>query len=113
VFDREGNDIICEVPVTFVQVTLGAEISVPSLEGKLKMKVPAGTQNGRVFRLKGKGITDINGYGRGDQLVRIVVEVPTKLNPKQKELLKEFESSGGGYTPKINSFMDNVRRFFQ
>jgi len=113
IFVREDNDILCEVPVAFTQATLGAEIDVPTLEGKVKMKVPAGTQSGRVFRLRGKGAADISGYSRGDELIRVIVEIPTRLTPRQKELLKEFDASGGGTTPGINSFVDKIKKMFK
>lgn len=89
-FEREGNDVYCEIPITFVQAALGAEIDVPTLDGKVKMKVPEGTQTATVFRLRGHGIPYRRGNGRGDQHVRVVVATPTKLTDKQKELLREF-----------------------
>lgn len=94
-FKREGNDIICEIPISFVQAALGDELEVPTLEGKVGLKIPEGTQTGTVFRLRGKGIPDINGYGRGDQHVRVRVVTPTKLNEQQRELLREFGRSMG------------------
>ena len=92
-FTRDGNDIVCDVPISFTQAALGAEIDVPTPHGKVKMKIPAGTQSGNVFRLKGKGVADLRGYGRGDQLVRVVVETPRKLTASQRELLEEFARS--------------------
>src|SRR5262249_24883971 len=89
-FTRHANDIVCDVPISFTQATLGAEIDVPTLQGKVKVKVPTGTQSGSVLKLKGKGATDVRGYGQGDQLIRIVVETPRKLTAKQRELLEEF-----------------------
>ena len=89
-FVRQDNDVIIEVPVSFPQAALGAEIEVPTLEGKVKLKIPPATQSGKVFRLKGKGIVDLHGYGRGDQLVKIVVETPRRLTARQRELLEEF-----------------------
>lgn len=113
IFTKDGNDIMCEVPISFAQAALGDEVEVPTLEGKVKMKVPAGTQNGKVFRLRGKGVSDIRGYTRGDELVNIAVEVPTRLNSKQKQLLKEFADSGGGFTPTINSFIEKIKGAFR
>ena len=113
IFQREGTNVICQVPISFVQATLGAEVDVPTIEGNVKMKIPAGTQNAKIFRLRGKGITDLRGYSRGDELVRIVVEVPTRLNANQKKLLKEFEASGGGVTPLVNGFVEKIRRVFK
>lgn len=92
IFKREGDDLICEIPISFIQAALGDEFEVPTLDGKAKLKVPEGTQTGTVFRMKGKGIPHINGYGQGDQHVRVKVVTPVKLNEKQKELLKEFSS---------------------
>lgn len=89
-FKRVGNDVICEVPISFVQAALGDEIEVPTLEGKAELRIPEGTQTGTVFRLRGKGIPDVNGYGRGDQHVKVKVEIPTKLTEKQRELLREL-----------------------
>jgi molecular chaperone DnaJ len=90
-FVRSGDDIICRVPISFVQAAMGATIEIPTLEEKEKMKIPKGTQNGKPFRLKGKGIPHIRGYGRGDQIVEVFVQIPTDLNKKQEELLREFE----------------------
>lgn len=110
-FIRDGLDIICEVPISFAQTALGADIDVPTLEGKVKMKIPPGTQSGRVFRLKGKGMRDVQGYHQGDQHVRVVVETPTHLTPRQKELLKEFAALGGE-EPLAKGFFDKVKQIF-
>lgn len=112
-FERDGLDIICEVPVSFAQVALGAEIDVPTLEGKVKMKIPSGTQSGKVFRLKGRGVQDVQGYHRGDQLVRVALETPTHLTARQKELLKEFAEVGGEEVhPLTKGFIDKVKQIF-
>jgi len=95
VFKREGNDIVCEMTISFVQAALGDEIDVPTLDSQIKMKIPEGTQPDTIFRLRGKGIPDVNGFGRGDQLVRVQVVTPTKLTDRQRELLREFASLGG------------------
>jgi molecular chaperone DnaJ len=95
-FRREADDLICDVPLSFVQAALGDEIEVPTLEGNEKLKIPEGTQTGSIFRIKGKGIPHLNGFGRGDQHVRVKVVTPGKLSEKQKELLREFASLGGG-----------------
>ncbi len=113
IFQREDNDIICDVPITFVQATLGDEITVPTLEGKVKMRIPSGTQSGKIFRLRDKGIADIHGYGRGDELIRIIVEIPAKLTTKQKHLLKEFAEADGEMTPGVKSFMEKVKKLFK
>lgn len=89
-FKRDGNNVIIDVSINFVQASLGDEISVPTLEGQAKLKVPEGTQSGTVLRMKSKGIPDVRGYGRGDQHVRISVVTPTRLTGKQKDLLREF-----------------------
>ncbi len=95
IFKRQGNDVVCEIPITFVDASLGAEIEVPTLDGRVKYSIHEGTQSGSVFRLKNKGITHVRGYGRGDQYVKVFVEVPKNLTAKQKELLKEFAEIDG------------------
>ncbi|HQE82197.1 MAG TPA: molecular chaperone DnaJ [Candidatus Hydrogenedentes bacterium] len=90
-FVRDGNDLVCEVPVSFPHAALGTTIRVPSLQGEAEVKIPAGTQSGQLFRLRGLGIPDIRGYRTGDQIVRVVVETPTHLNREQKELLQRFQ----------------------
>lgn len=113
-FKRHNNDLICELPISFVQAALGAEVDVPTLNGKVKMKIPAGTQSGRIFRLRGKGIPSVQGYGRGDEHVRVIVEIPTGLNQEQKKLLKEFaRACGEEVNPLSKSFMDKVRQLFK
>ena len=91
VFDRNEDDIYCRVPVTFVQAALGGTVEAPTLTGAEKLKIPPGTQPGKVFRLKGKGISHLRGYGRGDQIIETVITVPTSLSKKQEQLLREFE----------------------
>ena len=90
-FTRSGDDVICRIPVSFVQAALGATIEVPTLQDKEKLKIPKGAQTGNAFRLKGKGIPHIRGYGRGDQIVEIFVQTPTNLSKKQEDILREFE----------------------
>lgn len=112
-FSRQNNEVVCDIPISFSQAALGAEIEVPTLDGKVKMKIPTGTQSGGVFRLRGRGIADLHGTGRGDQLVRVVVETPRKLTPKQRELLEEFARSGEeSLNPMIKGFFDKVRELF-
>lgn len=112
-FVRQGHDILCEVPIGFPQAALGTEIDVPTVEGKVKMKIPAGSQSGTIFRLKGKGAPHVHGHGRGDQLVRVVVEIPRKLSAKQRELLEEFaRSSGEEVSPLSKGFFDKVKEMF-
>jgi molecular chaperone DnaJ len=90
IFTREGNDILCEVPATFLQALMGAEIEVPTLEGKARMKVPPGTPAGKIFTLKGQGMPFLRGSGRGDLKATLRVEVPSRLSRRQRELLDEF-----------------------
>ena len=92
VFTRSGDDIICRVYISFVQAALGGTIEVPALQDKEKLKIPKGTQNGKTFRLKSKGIPHLQGYGRGDQIIEVFIQIPTELSKKQEELLKEFEN---------------------
>jgi len=114
VFQREGEDLLCEVPVSFVQAVLGAEIDVPTLEGKSAIHIPAGTQPGTMFRLKGKGIKNLQGYGHGDLHVRINVEVPTHLSAAQKAKLQEFsELCNGNESPLRQSFFEKAKNLFQ
>ncbi len=112
-FARQDDNILCEVPVSITQATLGAEIEVPTLKGKAKMKIPTGTQSGKVFRLRGQGVPSLHGYGKGDELVRVVVETPVKLNNEQEELLRKFaEISGENLTPIRRSFMEKLKSKF-
>ena len=108
-FERQGNDLHCEVPISFVQAALGDEIEVPTLGGTAKLKVPEGTQSGTRFRLRGHGVPDPRGYGRGDQYVLVRVVTPTRLSPKQRELLKEFARAGGDEVPEGKRFFDRVK----
>ena len=113
VFARDGDDLFCEMPVSFVTAALGGEINVPTLEGKASIKVPAGTQNGTVFKLRGKGMPHLRGSGQGQLLVRAVVEVPTKLTAGQREKLEEFaESCGDQNAPMTRSFLERAKEFF-
>ncbi|MED4453432.1 molecular chaperone DnaJ [Metabacillus fastidiosus] len=113
-FERDGDDIYCEMPLTFAQAALGDEIEVPTIHGKVKLKVPAGTQTGRKFRLSGKGVPNVRGYGQGDQYVILRVLTPTSLTEKQKELLREFaDISGDKPDEHEESFFDKVKRAFK
>jgi molecular chaperone DnaJ len=113
IFVREDTEVICEVPISFTQAALGSTIDVPTLDGKVKMKIPSGTQSGKVFRLRGKGIPHLNGYQRGDQHVRVTVEVPEKLSRKQRDLLEQFAAIEGEDThPQSKSFIDKVKELF-
>ena len=114
IFEREGDDLLCEVPVSLVQATLGAEIEVPTLGGKALIKVPAGTQPGTLFRLKGKGVKNLQGYGSGDLHVRITVEVPTQLTSAQKAKLQEFAAlCDESVNPISKSFFEKARSLFK
>jgi molecular chaperone DnaJ len=112
-FKRDGQDIICDVPISFAQAALGAEIEVPTLTGSTKLKIPTGTQPGHVIRLRGKGFPHLRGSGSGDQLCRVAVEVPSKLTSRQKELLQEFEGlNGDNSTPLTKGFFEKVKEIF-
>jgi len=102
-FDREGDDIYCEVPINFVQAALGDEIEIPTLSERVKLKIPAGTQTGTYFRLKGKGVPRLRGMGTGDQHIKVTVVTPTKLTEEQKELLKQFGELSGQSISKLSS----------
>jgi molecular chaperone DnaJ len=112
-FKRDGVHVICEVPISFTQAALGAEIEVPTLEGKVPVSVPAGSQPGRTIRLRGKGISDLRGYGRGDQIVELAVEIPQKLSPRQRELLEEFaREEGEEVAPASKGFFEKMKEMF-
>ena len=101
------------MPITFVQAALGDEVEVPTLDGKVKYKIPEGTQSGTVFRLKGKGITKLHSKFRGDQLVKVMVEVPRALSEKQKEALREYAKiTGNEVNEQSRNFLDKLRDFF-
>ena len=114
IFERHDSDIYCEVPINFVIAALGGDVEVPTLEGKIMMKIPTGTQSGRIFRLRGKGVARLHEYGRGDQLVRVQIDVPTELSSEQKKLLKDFakvsEMTSG---PLKKSFIEKMKRMFR
>ena len=117
VFQREGDDLHCEMPISFVKATLGGEIEVPTLSGKVSFTVPEGTQSGKTFRLKAKGIKGVRSGYAGDLFCHVVVETPVKLTDKQKDLLKEFErltvEGGAKHSPQSKGWMDKVKDFFE
>ncbi|PKO84279.1 MAG: molecular chaperone DnaJ [Betaproteobacteria bacterium HGW-Betaproteobacteria-11] len=116
VFQREHDDLHCEVPVSFTTTTLGGEIDVPTLDGTAHLKIPAGTQTGKVFRLRGKGVKGVRSRSHGDLLCHVTVETPVDLTERQKELLREFDEISRGNTgrhhPKAQGWMDKVKDFF-
>lgn len=110
IFERQGNDIVCEVPISFPQAALGAVIEVPTLNGRAKIKVVPGTQSGKIYRLRDHGIPSIHSYGRGDQLVRVIVETPVQLNARQRTLLEEFATvSGDNVYPQRRNFFEKIK----
>lgn len=116
VFKRDGDDLHCEMPISFTTAALGGEIEIPTLDGMARLKIPAETQSGRAFRLRGKGIRNVRSHSHGDLMCHVVVETPVKLTERQKELLREFEevssSNVDRHNPKAKSWMDKVKDFF-
>lgn len=114
IFKRDGDNLICEVPIAFTQAALGAEVEVPTLGGKASIRIPAGTQHGTLFRLKGRGVKNVQGYGIGDLLVRVVVEIPSRLNSNQRTALEEFARlCDEDVHPQKKSFFERAREFFR
>jgi len=117
IFERDGDDLYCEVPITFTMAALGGELEIPTLGGQVKLKIPGETQTGRMFRLKGKGVKSVRSHRTGDLMCRIVVETPVKLSRRQKELLQEFERSDKDdkteHNPRTESWLSGVREFFE
>jgi molecular chaperone DnaJ len=115
IFERDGRDLFCEIPISFTDAALGGELEVPTLEGKVKLKIPSETQTGKLFRLRGKGVTPVRGGSKGDLLCRVVVETPIHLTKRQKEILNEFTeiqtSQGDRQSPKKTSWFDGVKKF--
>ncbi|MCC6170533.1 MAG: molecular chaperone DnaJ [Gammaproteobacteria bacterium] len=116
IFERDGEHLSCEVPISFATAVLGGSVAVPTLEGDVTLKIPAETQSGRVFRLREKGVKPVRGGPRGDLFCRVVVETPVKLTTEQRELLRGFDESlkgdGRSHTPREEGFFEGVRRFF-
>lgn len=118
IFARDGNNLYCEVPISFTRAALGGDIEVPTLEGKVKLKVPVETQTGKLLRLRGKGVKSVRTGAVGDLICKVVIETPVNLSDKQRELLRELEESmgtgeeAGKYRPKEKGFFDGVRKFF-
>ena len=111
-FTRDGANVYCEMPISFCQAACGAEIEVPTLDGKVRYNVPEGTQTGTIFRFKGKGIPYVGYKNRGDQYVTVVVETPTRLTAQQKDLLRQFDSATETAQPKKLSFFEKLKRNF-
>ena len=117
VFQRDGDDLHCQMPISFTTAALGGEIEIPTLDGAAKMKIPAETQTGKIFRLRGKGLPNVRSHERGDLHCHVMVETPVKLTERQKELLRELESLSAKdsqrHNPQAKSWMDKVKDFFQ
>lgn len=117
IFARDGNDLYCEVPISFVIATLGGELDVPTLDGRVKLKIPPETQSGQMFRMRGKGVKPVRGGAEGDLLCRVEIETPVNLSERQKELLREFDSTTRGYeekhSPRSRTWLDGVKKFFE
>jgi molecular chaperone DnaJ len=117
IFKRQENDLYCEIPVSFATAAIGGEIEVPTLDGRLKLKIPAETQTNKLFRLRGKGIKSVRGASRGDILCRVIVETPVKLDKKQKALIMELEKlllqNKDKHNPKSDSWLSNIKKFFE
>lgn len=117
IFKREESHLFCEVPISFVSAALGGELEVPTLNGKVMLKIPPGTQTGKMFRMRGKGVRPVRGGPTGDLICRVLVETPVNLTERQKELLREFEDSvsagGKHHSPHSSSWLDGVKSFFE
>jgi molecular chaperone DnaJ len=117
IFTRDGKNLYCEVPISFTDAALGGEIEVPTLDGRVKLKIPEGAQSGKMFRLRGKGVTQVRGGGQGDLMCRVAVETPVHLNKEQKDLLRKFhdtmEATKGKHSPKKSSWFEGVKNFFE
>ena len=115
-FQREGSTVYCRVPISITSAALGRDVDIPTIEGtRARIAIPPGTQTGRQFRLRGKGMKEVRGSLRGDMIIETVVETPVNLNSRQKELLREFDeaSHSGGHNPETEGFFSRVREFWQ
>ena len=114
IFERDGANLYCEVPISITEAALGGELEVPTLEGRVKLKIPPETQTGKLFRLRGKGVKPVRGHAIGDLMCRVVVETPVNLTARQKELLEELQGSLAGkkHSPKSKGWFDGVKKFF-
>jgi molecular chaperone DnaJ len=116
IFERDGANLACEVPISFATATLGGEVELPTLDGNVSLKIPGGTQSGKVFRLRGKGVTTVRDPRQGDLFAQVSVETPVNLTAEQQELLEKFETSvrsgGDKHSPRADGWVDTVKRFF-
>ena len=115
IFQRDGKHLYCEVPISFADAALGGELEVPTLDGRVKLKIPEGTQTGKLFRLRGKGVAPVRGGGAGDLMCRVAVETPVNLSKRQRELLEEFRGtlqSDSSHSPKASGWFEGMKRFF-
>jgi len=116
IFERDGANLACEVPISFSTATLGGDVELPTLDGHVALKVPAGTQSGKIFRLRGKGVTTVRDARKGDLFAQVAVETPVNLTAEQKELLEKFDATlqagGDKHSPRADGWMDTVKRFF-
>jgi len=117
IFQRDGSDLYCEVPIAITSAVLGGELDVPTLNGRVKLKIPAETQTGKMFRLRGKGVKSVRGSSTGDLMCKVTIETPVNLSKKQKELLEEFDKSlnedSKNHSPKASSWLSGVKKFFE
>ena len=117
IFTRVGKNLTCDVPISFIDATLGGEIEIPTLDGRVKLKIPPETQSGKQFRLRGKGVKALKSHGIGDLLCKVIVETPIKLTKEQKTLLEQLNESllkdPNRHRPKSKSWFDNVKSFFE
>lgn len=117
IFKRQDHDLYCEVPISLVTAAIGDELEVPTLDGRIKLKIPSETQSGKTFRLRGKGVKSVHGHGVGDLFCTVVIETPINLNSKQKELLQKFakslEEDGKNHSPRAKNWFDSVKKFFE
>ena len=117
IFEREGSNLSCEVPVSIAAATLGGEVELPTLDGNVSLKIPAGTQSGKVFRLRSKGVRTVRDARNGDLFAQVAVETPVHLTAEQKELLEKFDASlqsgGEKHSPRAGGWLDSVKRFFE
>lgn len=115
-FERDGKNLYCEVPISFVTGALGGELEVPALQGRVKLKIPPETQTGKVFRIKGMGVPSVRGGDTGDLMCRVQIETPVNLTAKQKELLTQFDktmSANNKHSPKSSTWFNKVKKFFE